>query len=553
MNSSSVQQLRPRNIPSKYDALFNDIDQGRIKIPKFQRDFVWSKNQTGKLIDSIIKGFPIGTFIFWKTKEEMRTIKNIGNIDLPETPQGEQVSYVLDGQQRITSLYAVRKGIRLSKDGDEIDYKDICINLDVDPNADDEVVFSETPQDATSISVHELLNFSITALVKKYTEQQLERIEIYKTRLTTYDFSTIVIDNYPLDIACEVFTRINTGGTELTLFEIMVAKTFDPDRDFDLMKKYKELINGNGNGKKCLSDANFETIPESTVLQCIAAHIGRRVRRNDILKLDKNEFINSWDTVMQGIFMAVDYLRQSIGVKVSKLLPYNALIIPFSVFFIQNQFKPPTYIQDKLLKQYFWWASLSTRFTSGQEGKITQDIDRISLILNEEGPSYRGEEVQISVEDLQWKWFSTGDGFCKALLCLYASKQPKSLLTNADVNIDNSWLTMSTSKNYHHFFPRNYLISKRGYPNWKANVILNIVIVDDYLNKRKIGTRAPSDYINDFSKDNPEIVSSLESHLIGEIGEFGITKNEYEKFLRARANLVISEINKKLKPSLSES
>src|SRR5512134_3526623 len=101
--------LQPENQTKKYDFLFADIDYGRIKIPMFQRDFVWTKEQTAKLIDSIIKGFPIGTFILWKTREELRAMRNIGNIALPDAPKGDAVSYVLDGQQRITSLYAVRK------------------------------------------------------------------------------------------------------------------------------------------------------------------------------------------------------------------------------------------------------------------------------------------------------------------------------------------------------------------------------------------------------------------------------------------------------------
>jgi len=99
--------LQPQNVPKKYGHLFADIDAGRMKIPKFQRDFVWTGVQTAGLLDSIIKGFPIGTFILWKTREEMRHFKNVGNVTLPEVPKGDAVLYVLDGQQRITSLYAV--------------------------------------------------------------------------------------------------------------------------------------------------------------------------------------------------------------------------------------------------------------------------------------------------------------------------------------------------------------------------------------------------------------------------------------------------------------
>ncbi len=134
------------------------------------------------------------------------------------------------------------------------------------------------------------------------------RIDTYRGPLTAYGFATIVIRDYPLEVACEVFTRINTGGTALTLFEIMVAKTYDEARKFDLAKEYEWLVDNKGE-EKDLQDAGFETIPESTVLQCIAAHLIKQVRARDILKLDKDDVIDSWPTVKDGIFAAVDYLR----------------------------------------------------------------------------------------------------------------------------------------------------------------------------------------------------------------------------------------------------
>src|SRR5438445_9246854 len=223
--------LQPENQTKKYEHLFSDIDSGRIKIPRFQRDFVWTNAQAAKLIDSIIKGFPIGAFIFWKTREELRHFRNIGNALLPETPRGDAASYVLDGQQRITALYAMRKGVRISKEGQEIDYRQISIDLGGDPDADSDVVTPEPSADSPFITVHELLTGSAAELANKYTSTDLlNRIDVYRRRLTGYDFSTIVIQDYPIEVACEVFTRINTGGTELTLFEIMTAKTYDEAR-----------------------------------------------------------------------------------------------------------------------------------------------------------------------------------------------------------------------------------------------------------------------------------------------------------------------------------
>lgn len=386
--------LQPENQTKKYEHLFSDIDQGSIKIPKFQRDFVWNKQQTAQLIDSIIKGYPIGTFIFWKTKDELRHFKNIGNARLPDQKKGDFVYYVLDGQQRITSLYAVRKGVMINKEGTDIDYRDIAINLDLNPEEDENLLMTEPDEDISSISVFKILNGRLTEFLKDYTEDQLKRIELYKQRLTGYDFSTIVITEYPIDVACDIFTRINTGGTELSLFEIMVAKTYDEKEQFDLAVKCQRFIEAE-NEDKDLTDANYETIPEQTILQSISAHLCKQIRRKDILKLKKSEFIKEWDTVKQGIFLAVDYLRSHLRVKVSRVLPYNILLVSFSYFFIRNGGKKPTKTQDKLLTQYFWWASLSNRFSSAQESKIALDLRKMDKILHEKAPSYRGQEINV--------------------------------------------------------------------------------------------------------------------------------------------------------------
>lgn len=539
--------LQPENQSRKYEALFADIDTGRMKIPMFQRDFVWTKEQTAKLIDSIIKGFPIGTFILWKTREELRYVRNIGNVNLPDIPKGDAAFYVLDGQQRITSLYAVRKGLRVDKEGQQIDYADISINLALDPDADERVVTVEPPDGKPSISVNKLLTGSLAELAKGFADH-LEKIDIYRNRLTGYDFSVIVIPEYPIDIACEVFTRINTGGTELTLFEIMVAKTYDLPTKFDLAQEYERLLDSKNNGKD-LEDAGYDTIPSITVLQCVSACLTQRARRADILKLNKQKFITAWPKVKSAIFSAVDYLRTHLRVPVSQLLPYDILLVPITYFFYKNEGGPPSPRQNQLLEQYFWWASLTGQFSAAADTKLGQDIDRVDLILKEKAPSYEGEEAQITLDSLRWRWFSASDAFCKAILCLYASFKPRSFKSDGDVQIDNSWLKTVNSKNYHHFFPRSYL-EKQGFAYTKANCILNITIVDDYLNKRSIGAKSPGDYMRTFKKSNKRLAETMKTHLIDDLDIYGIWDNAYERFIESRGQRVLDELNLRLHPEL---
>ena len=538
--------LQPDNRSQTYGELFIGIDKGSIKIPKFQREFVWNKDQTAALIDSLIKGFPIGAFTYWETTDELRHVKDIGNHQLPSVRKGHPVFYVLDGQQRITSLYAVKKGVVYSRERESsVDYREISIDLSLDPESDDPVVFASPPYRAPCISVHDLLNKRMVKIFRKYQDdKEREKIEIYKSRLESYSFPLVVIgQQYPIDIATEVFTRINTGGTELHLFEIMVAKTYSEDRDFDLADEYSQLMSGGAQDDKCLAHVHYDTIDSATVLRCVALHLGSDTRRQEILRLDKDEFIDAWPEVKKGIFSAVTFFRQTLRIPVSRLLPYSALLVPLVYFFIRQ--RRPNAEQKRMLKEYFWWASLSKRFSGAVDTSLAADRRRMDSILKAKAPSYRGEAIDFSEEDLIDQEFSTGEAWCKAILCLYCYFRPRSFDSDEEVTIDNSWLQRIDSKNYHHFFPRQYLKSKHV-EDWHANSVLNITIVDDYLNKNRIRTKSPSTYMATFAKENANIDQTMQSHLIGNLQKSGVWDDDYNKFLKRRAKKVLAELRKRL-------
>lgn len=532
----------PENQTKDYSQLFNDIDKGLIKIPQFQRDFVWEKEQTAKLIDSIIKGYPIGTFIFWKTNEELKTIREIGNLKLPEIPKGDTAFYVLDGQQRITSLYAVRKGCRLTRDNKTVDYKDIYINLDKSLDSDDEIVSIETDDSSQQISVHDLLNGAVEDFPAKYPDR-FKEIVFYREKLRSYNFPIISLNDYPLDIACEVFTRINTGGKPLSLFEIMIARTFDEGKKFDLAEKVENLLEGT-ESEKGLRDARYETISPMIVLQSIAAHLSGKIKRQDILRIKKDIFISSWDEVKKGIFHAVDFLRGDLQVRTSHLLPYDAILISFSYFFIRNKYQRPSKNQRKMLEQYVFWVALTNRFTSGAETKIETDLKKIEKILKDENPDYRGEETKLDVELLKEKSFKTSDAFSKAILCLLAQFEPRSFETGNRVDIENAALRRINSKNYHHFFPKDFL-KKQGVDEYWANSILNITIIEGQKNV-SIGKKAPSQYVSQLKRKNKNLDEILKTHLIDDIEAFGILEDNYDNFLNKRGKKILAELNKRL-------
>jgi hypothetical protein len=520
-----------------FPSLVGAIEQGQIKIPQFQRDFVWTMQKSAGLIDSVIKGYPIGTFIFWRTKERLRSVKDIGKQVLPEPEPGEFVDYVLDGQQRLTSLFASLKGITLVReDGREDDFSKIFIDLESEES--DQIVITDTDgRDAESlISILDLLTGDFMVLAS-YPQKYHEKLKTYKNRIESYQYSIIQVKDAPIEIATEIFTRINVGGKPLSLFEIMVAKTFDHERQFDLSEKFQELLDN-------LKPVNYETISDATVLQTISLILSKECKRQVILGLDKNDFINVWDKAKDSIERTVEYFRSYYRIPVSQLLPYNALIAPFSYFFFYHPDKP-TGDKQKFLEDFFWRCSLSGRYSSAVESKLAQDVKRIDQILAGELPSYDWS-IDTSDEFITNNgWFSAARSYIKAILCIYAYLQPKSFNDNSIVNISNYWLKQANSKNYHHFFPKAHL-RNQNYGEFRINHILNITIVDDFLNKREIKAKAPSKYMAKFRDVNPNLEATMKTHFIEDLDTFGIWDDDYDKFFNERAKVVSRELSKRV-------
>lgn len=539
----------PEPQSTTFSNLLNEIEKGQIKIPQFQRDFVWDIKKSANLMDSIIKGYPIGTFIFWKTNERLRSVRNMGDFNLPEPEDGDFVNYVLDGQQRLTSLFASLKGLKIKRDENKTDdYAELYVDLEA--KEDEQIVILEQIDKSKQslIRITDLLYAELTQLVS-YPSQYHKTISEYKKRIESYNYSIILIKEAPIDIATEIFTRINVGGKPLSLFEIMVAKTYEYKKVtdlntneekiyiFDLSDKFKILISD-------LTPVNYETISDATVLQTVAMILSKDCSKKAILKLDKSEFINTWPAAVDAIKSSIEYFRDFYRIPVSQLLPYNALIVPFSYFFYHHKDKP-TGDKQKYLQDFFWRCSISGRYSSSVESKLAQDIKKIDNILANQLPNYEWSVDTSKDFIIKYGWFNAGKAFIKSILSLYAYHQPKSFNDESIVNISNYWLKQANSKNYHHFFPRAFL-RKRQEEEFFINHIANITIVDDFLNKREIRAQAPSKYMKRFLKHNSNLSQTMSTHLITDLDEFGIWEDDYNKFFDCRVNAISKELDKRI-------
>lgn len=519
------------------DGLIRDIEKGTVKVPQFQRDFVWTRAKSARLIDSLLRGFPIGTFILWKTKEQLRTVRNIGDIDLPKTPDGDFTQYVLDGQQRLTSIFAAIKGATVTREQKQDDFSAIYVDLAADEDGDLVVANIEGRKQGTYISVRDLVSKGFTELAE-FPKKYHKKMESYQSAIKTYNCSTVEVREASIDVATEIFTRINVTGVPLTVFEIMVAKTFDPVSEFDLAQKVASL-------QQALDDVGYGTVREIVVLQVMSAMMAKDTRKKSILALDKGQFIDTWPKAEDGIRRAVEYLRSSFGIPVSELLPYQSLLVPLAYFFARRK-QQPSGKMGKRLQDWFWRTSLAGHYSQALDTKLSQDIRRMDVILANGLPRY-DYSVDPTPKLIQENGeFRTGRAFIKAILCLLASKQPRRF-DNDDVriNVSNDWLSRANSKNYHHFFPKKVLEDK-GEDQFWANHIVNITIVDDQLNKSQIRAREPSDYMGEFKQANDRIDDTMKSHLISLEPRGGVWDDDYDRFVDHRSKWISRELKKRI-------
>ena len=537
-----MKRCEPKPDVLKLGELPVKLEQGHISIPQFQRQFVWGIDDCAKLLDSVFKGYPIGTVTLWQTHERMRQVKNIAGHVFPQAKEGYPVNYVLDGQQRLTSIYACLKGERIFNGVAEVDYGKVFLKLEASDDDDNWVVTDVSGcKEDTYISISELFAPNYPALQKKYDDSRFGLICELAEILKTYPIPTVELTGASLLEATDIFTRINTTGKRLSVFEVMSARVYRETPHFDLIEKRDEQ-------KAKWSKAGFETLPDYVTLQAMALCLHKRCTKDAVLSLTSDEVAGKWAKIDKAFGEAIDYLHTVFGIPVADLMPYDVLIIPFVYFMFKNKGKKPTSSQAKWLKDYFWRTALTQRFSNAVASKLTNDVAFFDAVLKGKTPNKSHLPlVSITPKRIAAEGaFKTGSAFIKAILCLFAKCRPLSLRTNAPVLIDNSWVSKKNAKNYHHFFPRAYMKGvESGGSLREVDHIANIIIIDSADNQY-IKKDAPSKYIGRFRQDNLDLDAALKSHLIDDVETYGIDKDNYQKFFDRRVARICEELTKNI-------
>ncbi|WP_405210565.1 DUF262 domain-containing protein [Dokdonia sp. Asnod2-E02] len=556
----------------------DELKNQDYQIPTFQRDVVWEKENVKKLWDSIYKFYPLGSILVWKTDLKLQNHREIGGHKIVnDNFNRTEYQYLLDGQQRTTSLLTSLYGGKIEgrEDFDPALYVDITVESSDD--TDDEsykkrFLYWDEIDDKKGtfkrniskkkkfdeglilklIDIKEKYNDIQKTVIKhpeidlNFDHQYIEELGRIKQVLDNYRLSFIELKGIQVSEVCQIFERINQAGKPLDIFDIVVAKTFRPKSDSENGFYLRDLIDG----FREINNSRFLQLSDFDYLQILSILIRENIENSGIVNITprylndiKTEQIETiWTDSKKAILKTFDFFENTLNLKGPQLIPYRYFYLTISNYFYQNS--NPNY---DFLKKYFWFNSLHRDDLLSNTTDIKNHIAFLNQEKNKE--EYQFERFLIDRDALRNASYSSKGVYSRAILALYATNQPKDWkFTDRNVIAENFFF--STDKpNLHHIFPTDYIAKNPGANIINNNSLMNIAYLTQITNL-EISNKNPLDYICDY-ETNPDFPKAIESHLIPEqILEWSslpeMPENALDLFIEQRIDLIIEQLRSRL-------
>lgn len=560
--------------------VLDEVARGKIQLPDFQRGWVWDDNHIRSLIASVTLSYPVGAVMLMETGGESVRFKPrvVEGADLPNPPQPEKL--ILDGQQRLTSLFLALKSGRLvptrTDKGVETDrwyYLDMarCLNPEVDR---EEAIVSvkcektvtadfgrdlqldlRTPEgeyQANMFPLRIVFDLAQTSAwengYRKYFNYDAERLQFLDHFRTTvlvgfHQYKIPVIEllrETPKDAVCKVFEKVNTGGVSLSVFELVTAAY--AAEDFSLRDDWQareKRLTAKQTPVRAIDATDFLTA--ATLLSTYQASLdtGAAVgcKRKDILdKLSLELYRSSADKLEKGFLDAGRFMVRE-KVFDERNLPYKTQLVPLAVLctVLGNRFEDEG-VKAKLARWY-WCGVFGEMYGGSTEARFAFDVPEVLNWLDG-GPEPRtirdSNFASLRLLSLQTRQSAAYKGLAALLMrkgcCDFLNGEQIELASYFEAAID-----------IHHIFPKHYCEVKK-FQSRLWNSVINKAPLSARTN-RIIGGRAPSLYLQSLLKNNkverPQVDKHLRSHLIE---PSFLWNDDFEGFLHHRACQLLNTI-----------
>lgn len=374
--------------------LVRQLKEGRVRIPRFQRPFVWRNQQMIDLLDSINKQYPIGNLLTWKTDEKILSLSSVGPVEVDESAIGAFV-YVLDGHQRLSTIAGA-----LVADNDALPSDD-AVRWRIYYNAEEDA-FEHVRRHEDVRSFH----FPMTRILDTFEfldecqriltddpvngRKYVERAQGVARAFQNYKIPVIQINDTGITEAVEIFARLNSRGQAMTADQMVSALLFGQESgsEFDLAGEIDECVS-------VLGTFGFGDLDRTVVLRALLAAIGEDIYRTDwtrIASSRRRDLVGRLTPVIPqvkvGLSIAAQFLNDELGVHNDRLLPYAMQMTVLSSFFYREP--APSTAQAELLKRWFWVSSFGGWFGGANPSRVNALVRDVidNIATNREDPNF---------------------------------------------------------------------------------------------------------------------------------------------------------------------
>lgn len=569
--------------------VMKDITANKYVLPSIQREYVWDTDQIEALFDSLMRDYPIGTFLFWEiSKEHVNDYDFYGFIRNYHEYKGahnkkvdlkglDGVTAVLDGQQRLTSIYIGLKGTyayklkyMAKKNQDAYPTRKLYLNLLSNPtDSSNEYEFKfltnkEVQNDENTywFEVGEILNMKqdgdVAMFVTKnigfskefeYTEEQTIFAINALSKLYNIINKVGTISYYrektvELDKVLNIFIRVNSGGTPLSYSDLLLSIASAQWENHDAREEIIEFVddvNAVGAGFKINKDFVLKTALVLSDFPNIAFKVDNFNKQN-MTKIE-----NNWDNIKKAIKQAV-LLVSSFGYSGETLTSNNALI-PIAYYLFINGM-PDNFVdsgtnknnKDKIKKWLI--RSLLKKTFSGQPDNVIRPIREILKVngtnefpLDSIIDKFKGtnKSIQFTDEDIEEFLLKLKYGksdTLSTLMLLYPS------------------LDFSNKFHEDHMYPKSKFtktyLQKQGVPeeqlDWyiaTVNDISNLQLLAAQLNEEKLAT----DFDEWFNEQHPTDTDKIQYRTVNYLPDMDYSYENYPKFIEERKALLKKQLS----------
>jgi len=501
--------------------LISFIESKHVAVPEFQRGFVWKTGQVKKLFDSLVKQYPVGSFILWETNKRI----DARTLDGEKLPQRKFL--ILDGQQRMASIYYLCRQKKFSETPIKDKFQEIVDNRE-----------------------RHIIDFEKFYIDRKGKKPILGYAPVNSCRLDFNKFFRLVRKSYRFPIitislndyrhAIEVFERINQAGTRISTESIFLSETWNQHSNIGkILRTWKKQ------NRESLT-SKIDTVIFIHVLAIIlqlekreqktGIEIGIKVLKKiagEVHQHTKNKYAKIFGNAVDAVARTVAYLKEKYGIISLSELPSQTMITVLSIFFYYQK-RAISNKQTIELRKWFWRSSLSNRYIgSGYSQNIGPDAERMRVLAKYN----RG----LKIPKAPTKIFAKIKGVdLRAGRSTYRNiiKQAIWQQTPIFINIDGKVSRSDVEAGQHkpeddHFFPYN--LYKKGIAGQEINNILNIHFLNRDENRRK-KNRLPSEWLQERIQDIRANADMVKKYFASQLLPFKNLKEikRYERALKKK-------------------